>query len=63
MRPARRPLPTSKLTDANNLEKLGLAFQRKAVQDFQIQQAKAARKQQIPASEDEDEDAIQIPSA
>jgi hypothetical protein len=42
-RPARRVVPTSKLTDANNLEKPELSFQRKAVHEFHTRQVQEAR--------------------
>jgi hypothetical protein len=42
-RPVRRAVPTSKLTDANNLEKPELSFQRRAVHDFQTRQVQEYR--------------------
>ena len=42
-RPARRAVPTSKLTDANNSEKPELSFQRKAVHEFHTRQVQEAR--------------------
>ena len=42
-RPARRAVPTSKLTDANNSEKPELSFQRKAVDEFRSRQVQEAQ--------------------
>jgi hypothetical protein len=42
-RPVRRVVLTSKLTDANNLEKPELSFQRRAVDEFQARQVQESR--------------------
>ena len=42
-RPARRAVPTSKLTDANNSEKPELSFQCKAVHEFHTRQVHEAQ--------------------
>ena len=49
-RPPHHTEPTSKLKDVDNTEKLQLAFQRKAVQDFRVCQATQAKGTTPPPS-------------